>query len=341
MSLSLIPPLRPTFDAALRDVQARGSRFRLAAAARLAEPPPERADAALEGLLSLAHDPVGEIRRLAFESLGELRDTAALPVLVAGFDDRDPSARQAAVQAAVRVAPGEAKDVIEPLLDDIRADMRFQAVVALAQLNVTPDVIAGRLTDTDAEVRAITARSLGVLDARRHADAVARLVHDPSPGTRFEATLTLAGFGDRRAIEPLRRALQHRDTMFEAATALGELKATEAREELAQLAGRRFISPILRAAAAGALLQLGDPRGVDALRAILRSWRIEARSFAAGLVGELEVTELLDDLIALARSRRRYDVGTMKASLACFAGKSAAADKALESLADIGENDRA
>ncbi len=295
----------------------------------------------MNGLLSLAHDSVGAIRRLAFESLGKLENAAALPALVAGFGDRDPSARQAAVQAAARVAPNEAKAVIEPLLDDIRADMRFQSVVALAGLEVVPGVIAARLTDADSEVRAITARSLGMLDARAYADAIAKLLSDPAPAARLEATLALAAFGDRRAIEPLRRALQHRDTMFEAATALGELKATEAREDLAQLAGRRFVSPILRAAAAGALVRLGDPRGAASLGTILRSWRIEARSFAITLVGELDLIELLDDLIALAHCRRRYDVETMKAVLARFSGRSAAAKKALESLADFGDNVRA
>ena len=58
----MIPPLAPTFDAALRDVRAQQPRFRGAAAVRLAEPPDERRDEAVQGLLTLAKDhPSGEV----------------------------------------------------------------------------------------------------------------------------------------------------------------------------------------------------------------------------------------------------------------------------------------
>ncbi len=288
--------------------------------------------------MSLAKDEVGAIRQLAFESLGDLDAAVALPLLIAGFDDRDMGARQAAVQSAARVAPEEAKQAIVALLEDLRPDMRFQAVVELARLRVSPELIAAKLSDGDPEVRAVTARSLAALGARSHCDDIARLLDDSSSATRVEATLALAALGDRGAIEPLRHHLMHRDTMFEAASALGELQATEATEELAALASRTFLSPIIKAAAAGALVRLGDRRGTETLRAILRSWRIEARSFAIVLAGELELVELADDLVALLQSRRRFDRSAMKATLTRLAPQSVTATKALESLAEFGDN---
>ena len=49
----LFPPLRLTFEVALRDVRASGARFRVDAAARLGDPPDDQRPEALRGLRTL------------------------------------------------------------------------------------------------------------------------------------------------------------------------------------------------------------------------------------------------------------------------------------------------
>ena len=300
----MIPPLAPTFEAALRDVHAQSPRFRIAAAERLTEPPPERREEAMEGLFTLATDPVGAVREAAYEAIGELGERDALPRLLEAFGDAHFGARQAAVLAAGRVAPNEASGAIEALLEDDRPEMRFSAIWTLSRFEIArPERLSVALNDADDEVRLLAVECMGELNAKSHVEAMAALLEDPSDPVRFAAATALAALGDSRGASILRVALTNADRAFDAAIGLGNLEDHASLGDLAGLARHRFRSPILRAAAARALVMLGDPLGTRVIRDILRSWRIEARQYAVQLVGELGLISLLPDLAkALRRS---------------------------------------
>ena len=205
----MIPPLRPTFDAALRDVRASQPRFRRAAAGRLAEPPAGRESEAAEGLRALARDPDGEVRSLAFESIGLLQVVDAEEVLLLGFDDRYPPARQAAVMALAQIDPERASDSIAPLLTDPRPEMRFSALWALSMLGPRHAArIAAALDDRDPEVRLAAAQCLGELGVSELADRLAPVLDDPDKSVEFGVATTLASLGDPRGAPLLRAALR-------------------------------------------------------------------------------------------------------------------------------------
>ncbi|MGB5809977.1 MAG: HEAT repeat domain-containing protein [Polyangiales bacterium] len=299
----MIPPLAPTFDAALRDVAADAPRFRIAAAHRLADPPDDRRQEATSGLQTLAQDAVGAVREAALESIGELGASEALSIAVSAFDDPDRSARQAAVLAAGRIAPDRSRDAIEALLDDDRPEMRFSAVWTLTRIGAAAPVrIASRLEDEDEEVRLLVIECLAELNATDHVEGVAARLDDRSSRVRFAAARALATLGDDRGLAVLEAGLRDNALAFDAAVALGDLRNQGSRPVLTTMAQRRLRSPILRAAAARGLVMLGDPLGTEIIRKILRSWRIEARQYAVELVGELQLTQLLPDL---ARALRR------------------------------------
>lgn len=300
----MIPPLAPTFEAALRDVCAQSPRFRIAAAARLADRPPERSEEALQGLLILTADSVGAVRQAAYEAIGEVGARAALPRLLEAFTDSHLGARQAAVLAAGRVAPREASAAIEALLDDERPEMRFSAIWTLSRFDIArPERLLIALSDADDEVRLLAVECMGELEAREHVDAIAALLEDSSESVRFAAAAALAALGDSRGTPTLRAGLSNGDRAFDAAIGLGNLADHASLGDLAGLARHRFRSPILRAAAARALVKLGDPLGARVIQKILRSWRIEARQYAVELVGELGLVSLVPDLTkALRRS---------------------------------------
>ena len=329
----MIPPLAPTFEAALRDVRAQQPRFRGAAAARLGEPPPERRDEAVQGLLTLAKDDVGAVREAAYESLGALAAMEGLGTLLDGFDDQHMGARQAAVLAAGRVAPEEGVDAIAALLDDSRPEMRFSAIWTLSYLGAGhADRIAGGLSDEDEEVRLLAVQCLGDLGATGDVDAVAGLLEDPSDAVRFAAATALAALGDTRAAPTLRAALSRPDRAFPAAIGLGDLGDRDSLGALTRLANHRWRSPILRAAAARALIRLGDPAGIEVIRKIVRSWRIEARQYAVQLVGDLGLTSLVPDLARAFRRSRKAERPVYEATLEQLAPKSAEAKALLASL---------
>lgn len=329
----MIPPLAPTFEAALRDVRAQQARFRGAAAARLGEPPLERRDEAIAGLLILAQDEAGAVREVAYESLGGLGASEGLDAIVTAFDDRHMGARQAAVLAAGRIAPDEGGDAVAALLDDPRPEMRFSAIWTLSHLGADQaERIRSGLADEDQEVRLLAAQCLAELAAVDAADEIAQLLTDPSDAVRFAAATALATLGDSRGAADLRAALSQRDRAFPAAIGLGDLEDRDSMTDLMRLATHRWRSPIIRAAAARALVRLGDPAGVEVIRKLVRSWRIEARQYAIQLVGELGLTTLVPDLARALRRSRLAERPVYETTLEQLAPKSPEAKALLASL---------
>lgn len=329
----MIPPLAPTFDAALRDVQAQQPRFRGAAAARLGDPPPEKRDEAVQGLLVLSRDADGAVRAAAFESLGMLQASEGASILVEAFDDPHPGARQAAVLAFGRIAPEQSVGAITALLGDSRPEMRFSAVWTLSSLGPTHSAaIAGALNDEDPEVRVLAAQCLGDLEAADHADAISALLDDAFEGARFAGASALAALGDPRGAPTLRAALSRPDRAFPAAIGLGDLEDQASHAELARLAKHRWRSPILRAAAARALVRMNDPGGEEIIRKMVRSWRIEARQYAVQLVGELGLTSLVPDLARAFRRSRKAERPVYETTLEQLAPKSLKAKALLASI---------
>jgi len=179
-----LPPLPPTFDAALRDVNARAPRFRLAAAERLAAAGDGEVVQAIEALQQLLRDELGPIRAAAAVGLGELGsegDNALLTVLREALRDEHAEVRQAALAAAARLDPSPGW-----LKAHLKADgpaLRFAAVVALAEHcpGSAADAIAPLAEDPDEGVRAAAVRCLGRLpDGKRWANRIADRLLDSS-----------------------------------------------------------------------------------------------------------------------------------------------------------------
>jgi HEAT repeat protein len=336
----LLPPLRPHFDAALRDASSRNARARALAAEALGDAPDERADEAKIALRTLADDTSRDVRAAALSSLGRLRDRGALELVLARFDDGDATVRQVAVMAAGEIGDPRAMHALRAALRDPRPELRFQAVASLATL--APDdavsALAERVDDEDPEVRAHLADALGALERPEAAAPLARLLKDTVPAVRQGAAIGLARLGDARGVPELVQTLEDKDRCFEAAWALGELRAEAAREPLARIA-QSFLRPLAtKAAAAAALVRLDDPRGTEVLRAVLRAFRSDARSYAVQLVGELRLTALVDDVAALVDRPRGADPVVVAEALGKLAEQDGTARSALERLARQGSD---
>lgn len=329
----MIPPLAPTFEAALRDVGADGPRFRIAAARRLADPPEDLRDRAVRALATLATDVEGAVREAAYEAQGELGVAEALPQLVEAFDDPHRGARQAAVLAAGRVDSQKSEPAIATLLVDPRAEMRFSALWTLSRFgSLSAGHIVPLLRDPDEEVRVLAVDCLAELEATDRVEEVSALLQDPSDRARFAAASALASLGDGRGVDLLRAALRSDARAFEAAIKLGDLRDETSVPALANVTRQRLRSPILRAAAARGLVMMGDPRGEAVIRKIVRSWRIEARQYAVELVGELGLVSLVPDLGRALERAKRHDLRPYETALERLAPGSAEARALLASL---------
>jgi HEAT repeat protein len=329
----LLPPLTPTFEAALRDVRAHGPEARAAAAERLGQPEPKQAQAALRGLLTLAEDASVGVRAAAVRSLKELGDGQALECLLARLDDPDALVRELAVVAIGEVGGDRAQAALRRALRSPHAEVRFQAVASYVEhCDASDPAPAALLRDPDPKVRANTARSLARLGDGAH-PALREALGDSDQLVRCEAALALARCAGEADAAALRAALAHPELALEALDAIGALDLQPLREDVAAIAESLLRPRALKVAAARALLRLRDSRGVASLRSALRAFRNEGRSHAVQVVGELRVQELAPELERLARRLRGAAPETLLDALVALLPHSDPARRGLQRLA--------
>lgn len=129
----------------------------------------------------LAGDPVPDVRSAAAWSLGNLRDTTAVPTLVRALQDTVPAVRRQALAALQFLWTSQAE------------------AAALAALG-----------DRDDTVRYIAAQLLGHHRTQRARDALCRALADDNVWVRVESARTLGRIGDTTAVGPLERLFAER-----------------------------------------------------------------------------------------------------------------------------------
>lgn len=330
----LLPSLPPTYEAALRDVEARRPEARVQAAERLAFVEPAEAARARAALLRLADDAAPEVRAAAVHALGAHGGEAPARVLAARVDDADARVRELAVVALARVGDdAEARHALRRALRAEHAEVRFQAVLSYTER--FPDdaatEVAPLLDDADAEVRANAARALGASQGT-DASALARALSDPSRNVRHEAAIALARMGAPVPTDALMDALGNLETVVDALDALGNPAHQAAADRVAAM-GDALLRPLsVKAAAGRALARMGDPRGVVVLRRVLSAWRTDARNAVIATIGELALIELAADVVRLAEHPRGIDPETLRDALRALAPHSEVARAALARL---------
>ena len=300
----------PNFEAALRDVRARDHAARVAAAERLATPEPERKSEALSGLLALAEDIDARVRAAAVRGLQELGDGAGLPALLARLADGDPLVRELAVVALGRIGGTDACNALRTALRSRHAEVRFQAPLSYLEACAEPQLSAltPLMRDEDPKVRANTARCLAQFGDDARAE-LRRAVSDADPGVRVEAALALARLGEPPDAARSQRRSLTRSSLGEVLDAIGTFELQALRAEVVSIAESVFKPLAVKVAAARALLRLGDARGVETLRSVMRAFRSDGRSYAVQITGELEVVQLVPELVRLSRRLRGVDPG--------------------------------
>lgn len=134
----------------------------------------------LAGVLS--SDSVPAVRGAAAWSLGNLRDTTAVPSLVRALADTVPSVRRQALAALQFLWTSEAE---------------------AAALDA--------LSDRDANVRYVAAQLLGHHQTHRALDALCLALTDDNIWVRVESARTLGRIGDTTAVAPLERVFAERE----------------------------------------------------------------------------------------------------------------------------------
>lgn len=325
-----LPPLTPTFDAAVRDAASASDKFRATAAERLGDCPPGEEARARTALLPLLDDRLGPIRELALEGLAAVATEDDLPALRDRMSDPHSAVRQAAVRAVAAIDPDHSW--LEKMLSDEEAELRFQALRSLAEYEPAraKELLPPLLNDPHPGVAQGAATALGDLGATEAADALAGTLGRLDVAR--SVAVALAVLGDARGERVLIAGLRDRFFALEAAEALGEIASERGCDALAETGARLFASLMLRAATGAALAKRGDPRGQPILARVLQAWRADGRDYAVHAVGELELDGLLPLLARLVERLRGADPRVLARALSRLAPKHQDAQRALDTL---------
>jgi HEAT repeat protein len=349
----LLPPLPPTFEAALRDVHAKNKEARVAAAERLALADQDERARALAALSAQTKDADWGVRSAAVRALTELSMEHALEsdaehALLAAVDDVNPRVRELATIALGRIGGETCGAALERALDSAHPEVRFQALAGYVETQREPRIerVLPLLADPDAEVRGQAARAIATLaesagGAREAAPkaeprALAELralLSDPAPSVRSEAAVALARLGDASGEAQLSAALDQEMLRADALEAMARLGLRSLADQAFRIGRNVFSSPADRVAVARTLFELGDPRGLELLRAALRGLRRAPRALAVAAAGELRLTALLPELLAFIRRPGKVDPETLAEALAAFGVSSPEARAGLEHMA--------
>jgi len=273
----------------------------------------------VNALIARLGDEDADVRRAAAHSLGQLKDSRAVPGLIGALKDSDPKVRESAAEALAEFEDPRAIAPLAALLNDASTEVKQSALEALSHFDdgVPSSAVIRSLSDADAEVRHKAAHLAGKLRDRSATPALAKLVGDPDSDVRQAAIEAIGELKDPMAASAVALALGDTDSDVrqQAMNTMEELKAPipeatliglmrdpdpDVRQQAAHLAGERSVIgaiPALRRmledpngdvreSAVDALGNIADGAAYEALRAALTSKDAKVRRAAAEALGE-------------------------------------------------------
>jgi HEAT repeat protein len=218
------PPLRRTYEAAVRDLQSTRADVRASAARDLGLVGDAHPREAADALAPLIDDGDANVRSAALTSLGQLAARHLLDRIHPRFDDTDSRVRQMAVVAVAETGGERALTLLREGLKHTQADVRYQCLLGVLSINAREGfaVALDALTHDDPWIAAEAAEQIGRLIALDPTERT-EVELDPSDRERALAALGAAAtpaapraeilaehFNPhvRAAAEDLRRALE-------------------------------------------------------------------------------------------------------------------------------------
>ena len=281
-------------------------------------------------LLAAAEDEDARVRTHALETLAEVKDPAAGPVILQSLGTQPLPVLFAAAMAAGDIRYARALPLLRQAAENERTPPKLKCAVLYALHQLGDDTHTGQLgalllRSPDKWVRATAAMVMGKMgepSAKGPLKTLQREDHDPV--VQLQVVQALALLGDEASIRLLEAFTksQYVEDRILAAEGLGRISHPQSLRVLEKLVSNKKQPPAVRVAAAASLARLGEPSGYDlALRAatgpekLLRQYagkRAKIREaeiaslqtlgvLALGLMGR---TEAVDEIHPLLHSPR-------------------------------------
>lgn len=286
---------------------------------------------AVEAALALQRD--AETRRVAYRTIGYLKDQRLIPLCVEGLKDSNSLVRGQAANAMGKTGDVKTADAIERNVARMpNSGERFLLLDALAWLGRQ-----GAIQELDllAQARGSTLQSLAAtvlveIKATSALPGMRKVLDEQLRKGNHQAGIGqilafgLGDMGDQKAIPVLIRALNKGTpaTQREAATALGRLGAKEAVPDLLKVVQKgRLYS---RVGALIALGRIGDPRAAARLTKSLSDRDAPVRWAAAVALERLAEPKTLRHVQRLTRDQHPFVAAQARQTVAALQGKSVA-----------------
>lgn len=223
-------------------------------------------EAALKGLLEAMGSGEANVRAGAAKTLGRIGSPKAAEVLVKALKDEQVNVRVNAVEALAAVMGEKARDPLAQTLKDADASVTLRAAWALGFLKDARalPVLIETMKNENAEHPAMTDSALEHLGSFAVEALVEVLKTGGKPDFRSRAAVILGKIEDKRAVDPLIKALEDKDMNVKAnaVKALGCLADTKAIDPLVPLL--KDVNETVRLNAVTALGALRHSSGVVA-----------------------------------------------------------------------------
>ncbi|OQW98372.1 MAG: hypothetical protein BWK68_00675 [Elusimicrobia bacterium A5] len=165
-------------------------------------------------LIALLKDENTEVRRCAAVSLGEIGDKRAVPHLLKSLNDADGGMIIDSANSVAKFKDESSIPSLKKLLADGRPVIRITALKSLLVFSNKPDVqavIVERLNDEAEGVRLTAVQSVSSMKLKSAVPNLIKNISDVNPTVRAESAKALGEIGDKKAIEPLKKALEVKD----------------------------------------------------------------------------------------------------------------------------------
>jgi HEAT repeat protein len=273
---------------------------------------------ATPALLDATRDRAAPVRLAAVIALGQARDPAAVPELLALVRGGGELSRSA-IAAVESIGEPSAVAPLLQILPTAEQNNRVwirHAVVALARPEHN-EIILKTLSSPDVGLRATAAEASVKAPHSSYAPVLTQvLLQDPEAEIRRLAATSLMHYHDGAALKPLLAALTAEKepsvrgalvrTLYDLAlNSMAERKQLQEADAIDVLAPILANDPVaeLRAGAADVLGKMQEPRGLDALAGALQSDRVaEVQIAAARALGELRDPAAIPALEAAAKN---------------------------------------
>ena len=254
---------------------------------------------AVEALIDALEDDWYWVRNAAAWALGELKDERAIDALIKAVNDKNPWVKISAVASLGKIASDKAVDALIKALEDKDQEVSeasAEVLVKTGNKNVV-SVLIKAFDEGNKSVKRLIIKILGKIGDARAVDTLIKALEDSDVVIKRSATEALVKIGDERAVDALIKALEDNDVVVKrnAAVALAKIGSSKAVRALLDSLKNRDIE---FQAIAETLFEKDDSTIVEVLLWVLKEKKnLRFRRRAEDALKNIEIEKVVDSLL--------------------------------------------